>query len=49
MKKILIVIFLITIFSTIKSQERTFQAPDYDKISMEIKDSSSNYYYPRLM
>jgi hypothetical protein len=49
MKKILIVILLTTIFSSIKSQERTFQAPDYEKISLEIQDSSSIYYYPKLM
>lgn len=49
MKKILIIIFLITIISDIKSQERKFEAPDYEKISLEIQDSSSIYYYPKLM
>lgn len=49
MKKILIVILLTTIFSDIKSQEWTFQTPEYEKISLEIQDSSSIYYYPRLM
>lgn len=49
MKKILIVIILITIFSDLKSQEKTFEVPDYEKISLEIQDSSSIYYYPKLM
>ena len=49
MKKILIIIVLITIFSDLKSQEKTFEAPDYKKISLEIQDSSSIYYYPGLM
>jgi len=49
MKKILIVILLTTIFFDIKSQERSFEAPDYEKISLEIQDSSSVYYYPKLM
>jgi hypothetical protein len=49
MKKILIIILFTTILTNIQSQNRTPQAPDYKKISLAIQDSSSIYYYPKLM
>lgn len=49
MKKTLVLILLTTIFTAVKSQEKTFQAPDYKKIKTEIQDSSSIYYYPGLI
>lgn len=49
MKKTLALITLTTLLVTAKSQEKTFQAPDYEKIKTEIQDTSSIYYYPKLM
>lgn len=49
MKRVLIVIILTALCMNLKSQDLGFQAPDYNKISIEIKDKSSNYYYPKLM
>ena len=43
--------FLIIVFSLTNSysQEITYLKPDYEEIKKEITDSSSVYYYPKLM
>ena len=37
------------ILSNVKSQQVNFQKPDYDSINKKIQDSSSVFYYPKLM
>lgn len=49
MKRILAVTLLLVLFYSGKSQDFIPQKPDYDLISREIKDSTSNFYYPKLM
>lgn len=36
-------------FCNVYSQKLTYQKPDYDLIKKEIQDSSSNFYYPKLL
>lgn len=49
MKPIFIFICLFVAIYNTKAQEFTFQEPDYDLIKKEILDSSSDFYYPRLI
>jgi len=49
MRQILTLTFLLIIFHGANSQELTFKKPDYDLINNEIQDSSSSFYYPKLM
>ena len=48
-KQILVFIFLITTFFKAHSQLLPYQKPDYDAIKKDIQDSSSVYYYPKLL
>jgi hypothetical protein len=49
MRQILTLTFLLILFFNVNSQESTFQKLDYDLIKREIQDSSSIFYYPKLM
>ena len=49
MRKILIFILLMILLPNVNSQQLTYQKPDYDLIKKEIQDSSSNFYYPKLL
>lgn len=45
---IVFICFVFCIYD-VNSQVWTFKAPDYDLIKAQICDTSSNYYYPKLM
>jgi hypothetical protein len=49
MRQILIFTFLSIIFCNANSQQLSYHKPDYDLIKKVIQDSSSVYYYPKLM
>jgi hypothetical protein len=49
MKQILTLTFLLIVFCHVNAQQLTYQKPDYDLIKKEIQDSSSTFYYPKLM
>lgn len=49
MKQILVFIFLVTIMGNGFSQHTMFQKPNYEWIKSNIQDSSSIFYYPKLM
>ena len=49
MKQILIILFLIVISKTGNSQEIAYKVPDYDLIKKEIQNSTSSFYYPKLL
>jgi hypothetical protein len=49
MRQILTLTFLLIIFCNVNSQQLTYQKPDYDLIKKEIQDSSSIFYYPKLI
>ncbi len=41
--------FLLLLCGNVNSQEFSFQKPDYELIKAEIQDSTSIYFYPKLM
>jgi hypothetical protein len=49
MRQLLFIIFLLITIGIANSQELTFQKPDYDLIKKDIQDSSSAFYYPKIM
>jgi hypothetical protein len=49
MKYILTLSFLLIVYCNVHSQQLRYQKPDYDLINKEIQDSSSKFYYPKLM
>jgi hypothetical protein len=49
MKKVLFYFCLLFAFSNSYSQELPFKTPDYKMIETVTKDSTSEYYYPKLM
>lgn len=49
MKQIFSIFLLIIVQFNLNSQELNYQKPDYDAIKKEIEDSSSIFYYPKLM
>jgi hypothetical protein len=49
MKQILAFVFLMITFLNVNSQFLLYEKPDYTVIKKEIEDSSSVFYYPKLM
>ncbi|MGV8947580.1 MAG: DUF4919 domain-containing protein [Lutibacter sp.] len=49
MRQFLTFAFLMIVLCNVNSQQLPPQKPNYDLINREIQDSSSNFYYPKLM
>lgn len=49
MRRFFTLILLTAIYCHVNSQELSYEAPDYDLIRTEIQDSTSSFYYPKLM